>query len=145
MANQNVHLWGNVQPMQGVASAAILPGSLIEIITAAGATQGQLRHHATAAARTSILVANIAGYFGKGLSDAYAAGEGVEYFAPAPGNLFKMRLAASQTIVRGQLLESAGDGTLRAQAAAGIGLFEAEEAVTTTGAGGFIQARVVNF
>lgn len=141
--NERVQLWGDAQPIPGVASAAILPGSLVEIITAAGATQGQLRHHPTAAARTAVLIADAAYYVGKGIADAYVAGDHVGYYAGTQGHLYQMRLAASQTVVAGQELESAGDGSLRVQAAAGIPLFQAEQAVTTTATPGYVYARVL--
>ena len=66
----------------------------------------------------------------KGVDDAYAANDLVEVSAGRGGSTFWMRLNSGETIVAGDKLESAGDGTLRILAS-GTALFSALESKTT--------------
>jgi hypothetical protein len=111
------------------AKAAITPGHLVERVNTAGVWQWQ--KHSTAGGVGARTVATDQNMLNKGVDDAYAAGDLVEVSAGAGGSYFWMFIASGQTIVHGQQLESAGDGTLRALAS-GVALFQAVESKTAT-------------
>lgn len=111
------------------ASAAITPGHLVERFNNAGVIR--FRKHATAAADTARLVATEHAMANKGVDDDYAANDLVEVSALRAGSTAWMLIASGQTIVAGNRLESAGDGTLRILAA-GTALFSALENKTAT-------------
>lgn len=111
------------------ASEAITPGHLIERFNNAGVIR--VKKHATAGANTPRLVATEQSMNNKGVDDAYAAADLVEAVVGQPGAVFHMLIASGQTIVAGNKLESAGDGTLRILAS-GTALFTALENVTAT-------------
>lgn len=95
---------------EGVASEAITPGALIEF---GGAND--LQNHSAAAgnARRAFAVEYDPG---KGIDDAYAAGDQVMYAVFKDGEEAYALVAAGATaITKGAALESAGDGTLRVQ------------------------------
>lgn len=112
------------------ASEAITPGHLVERFNNAGVIR--FRKHATAAVETARLVALNHSMVNKGVDDAYAANDLVEVSAGRGGSTYWMLIASGQTIVAGDQLESAGDGTLRKQNGAGITLFSALENKTAT-------------
>ena len=109
-------------------SEAVKPGHLVELFNAAGVHR--FRKHATAGGDTARLVATDASMLNKGVDDAYAANDLVEVSAGRGGSTFWMRLNSGETIVAGNKLESAGDGTLRILAS-GTALFSALESKTT--------------
>lgn len=135
--------WGPVTRGNAIAASAILPGDLIEVITAAGADQGKVRRHATAAGRADPLFAECNWPYGGGLSDAYAAGDSVPLLAPGVGSIVVARCATGLAIPRGQTLESAGDGTLRL-VTTGLVVGAATEAEAATGdpSPGYVQVRI---
>ena len=67
----------------------------------------------------------------KDVDDAYAANDLVETSIGAPGSTFWALIASGQTIVFGNALESAGDGTLKVFSA-GIKIANALESKTAT-------------
>lgn len=90
------------------AATAILPGYLVEEILAT------VREHSTAAANAQKLIALTNTSNGGTIDDVYAVGETVRYGAFSTGQKGFLRLAASAAaIVVGDVLESAGDGTVR--------------------------------
>ena len=91
------------------AASAIVPGMLIEELAA-----GTVQEHSTAAANAQRLfaLANLAN--GETIDDAYGAAETVLYGAAHTGQkVFTLVAAAAAAIVIGDVLESAGDGTVR--------------------------------
>lgn len=126
MANDFIMRWGPCSTTNAIAAGAILPGDLIEVIAAAGATNGQVQRHATAAARAAPLFANLNSPYGGGIADAYAIGDTVIVVVPSPGALIYARCATGTAITKGTALESAGGGLLRALAA-GVAIAEAAE------------------
>ena len=130
--NEMVYRWGPCNTYNAIAAAAITPGDLIEVIATAGATNGQVQRHATAAARAAPLFANLNTPYGGGKDDAYAANDSVIVLVPSPGALIMARCATGVLITKGTVLESAGAGLLRALAA-GVPIAEAMEAENTTG------------
>lgn len=111
------------------ASEAITPGHLLVRFNNAGVVR--LKKHATAGGAAVKLVATEQSMLNKGVDDAYAANDLVEASEFGTGASAWMFIASGQTIVPGDLLESAGDGTLRALAS-GVALFSALEAKTAT-------------
>ena len=130
--NQQIFRTDSTGARHATAQAAILPGDLIEVIPTAGADLGKVRRHATAAARAAPLFADGNWQFGKGIDEAYAAGDTVPYRAPAPGEAVYARCAVGTAITTGTALESAGAGLLRAFAA-GVVIAEALESELVSG------------
>ena len=83
--NQQIFRTESTGARHATAQAAILPGDLLEVIPTAGADLGKVRRHATAAARAAPLFADGNWQFGKGIDDAYAAGDTVPYRAARAG------------------------------------------------------------
>lgn len=97
------------QEALSAAASAILPGHLIEVLSA-----GTVQEHSTAAANAAktFALANTAN--GGTIDDAYAVGETVLFGTAQSGQLVNALLAAAAVAVtKGAPLESAGDGTLR--------------------------------
>jgi len=110
------------------ATAAITPGHLVERVNTAGV--GQWQKHATAGGACNA-IATEQNMLNLGVGDAYAAGDLVEVSELAGGSYVWAFIASGQTIVFGNKLESAGDGTLRILAS-GVALFQAVESKTAT-------------
>ncbi len=106
------------------ASEAITPGHLVERFNNAGVIR--FRKHSVAGGGGARLVALNHSMGNKGVDDAYAANDLVEVSAGRGGTTYWMLIASGQNIVAGNLLESAGNGTLRILAS-GIPLFSALE------------------
>lgn len=105
-------------------SEAITPGHLIDSFNAAGVQR--YRKHNVAGGAVAKTVATEQTMLNKGVDDAYAANDLIEASILSPGATAWMFIASGQTIVHGNKLESAGDGTLRIFAA-GTVLFKALE------------------
>jgi hypothetical protein len=94
---------------EAVAAAAVTPGHLIMLNSA-----GKYAVHNVAGGRTTPLFAVENELEGKEISDAYAADD--QLFAeavPSGAEIYALVAAAAAAIAVGDLLESAGDGTLR--------------------------------
>ena len=142
--SQMVWRWGPITRSNAIAASAILPGDLLEVITAAGVDQGKVRRHSAAAGRADPLFADINWPYGGGLADAYAAGDSVPTLAPSVGSVIFARCATGAAIPEGQVLESAGDGTLRAvTTGVAVGATVETEAATGDPSPGHIQVRIV--
>lgn len=137
-----VILKGRGQRKEAAAGEAITPGHLVTINTS-----GQLIKHATALVRTAPTFAveyenlnptsaRIAG----GIDDAYASGDYCQAETLPPGSwVYALLAAAAPAIVKGDPLESAGNGTLR-KVTTGVPIARALEAVDNSGGG--TQARI---
>lgn len=99
-------LKGDGVQKEGEASAAITPGDLIEF----GGTN-DLRVHAVAGAQARKAFALENDLVGRGVDDAYAAGDTVKYLVAYPGAELWARI--SEAVTKGDFLESAGDGRLQ--------------------------------
>ena len=92
-----------------VANAAITPGHLVEVMST-----GKLRVHATQTGNVGpkrfALEDDIQG---NGVGDAYSANNKVQTKVFLPGEKVLARLADGTSYAIGDLLESAGDGTLQ--------------------------------
>jgi len=107
---KTILLKGQPQYREGIADAALTPGELVEQMTT-----GNFRKHATAAGvMPSKLFAREEEYVGGGIDVAYAASDTFPYMACQSGDqVYALVAASAVAIVIGDLLESAGDGTLR--------------------------------
>jgi len=92
---------------EAIASSAITPGDLVEF-----GGVNELQDHSTVGgtARKAFALEN--DLIGRGIDDAYAAGETVQYAVCHSGTEVNARLAAAATCTKGQALESAGNGRL---------------------------------
>ena len=124
MAKNVVHLSGEMTKDTALGEGTISPGDLLERINT-----GALQRHSTAAGKALVMVALENTPWNKGLSDDYVDGNQIVYGYPQRGAKVSLLLAASASaIVKGDYLESAGDGTVRVFGS-GVALFVAEEAV----------------
>lgn len=91
------------------ASSAILPGELVEF-----GGINELQAHGTDAgiARKAFALEN--DLIGKGIDDAYAAGETVQYAVCSSGTEIYAFLNGGENVAKGAALVSAGEGSLRA-------------------------------
>lgn len=119
------------------AGQAILPGHLVAPVAA-----GTLSKHATAAGKAQTAFAEIADFSGGSLEVAYSDGETVPYIVANAGDEIYAILEDGHTIAVGDLLESAGDGTLQATTG-NFSVAIALEAVTTSGATSRIKVEVL--
>ena len=109
------------------ASQVITPGMGVERFNAAGV----IRWRKATAATAGILVATNQSMLNKGVDDTYAINDLMEVSALHKGATAWMLIASGQTIVAGNKLEHAGDGTLRILAA-GVPVASALENKTAT-------------
>jgi len=110
------------------ASEAITPGMLVEKFNNAGVWRVK-KHSLTS--KEGNQYATEQSMLNKEVDDAYAANDLVETSIGAPGSTFWALIASGQTIVFGNALESAGDGTLKVFSA-GIKIANALESKTAT-------------
>jgi hypothetical protein len=110
------------------AAAAITPGMLVEKFNNAGVWRVK-PHSLTSKEGTQY--ATEQSMLNKGVDDDYAIGDLVETTIGAPGTGIWALIASGQTIVFGNALESAGDGTLKIYNA-GIKIATALESKTAT-------------
>lgn len=113
MASRRVALRGEVGPVvdeQETASAAITPGDLIEL------SSGQYQRHGTAAANAAAIFALERDGMGDDIDVDYASGDYVKAGYFHAGQRVNAFIASGQNVSKGDFLESAGDGTLRALA-----------------------------
>lgn len=134
-----VHLGGHVEVINDVpAGVAITPGYLIERYKA---TTMKFRPHATSAGLGAKTVALNQPYLNLGIDTAYAIGDLVDAAIASPGASFYMLIASGQNLALGDMLESAGDGTLN-KYGSGVRLFQALEDANNTAGPGAMRIRV---
>lgn len=112
---KTVILKGDPIRKEGIAHAAITPGHLLNFYT-----DGTLQAHATAGGNAAPRFAVEEDFVGDDITTAYAAGDQVQYIVARPGDEVYAILTTSQTIKKGDALESAGDGTLRKHTAQAV-------------------------
>jgi hypothetical protein len=91
-----------------VASAAIIPGMLVELMST-----GEIRAHATAGGSAMAMFALEDELQGKSIDDAYAHEDPVQVWIPGPGDQVNALLDDGETVTIGAFLESAGNGFLQ--------------------------------
>lgn len=117
-APKQIQLRGDFTREEGVASATIKPGYLVEVHSSSGR---KLRPHATAkgfAERAFAVEDPLQGKTAtdvqsRSIDDDYASTETVPYHIQEPGNLVYAWLKDGENVAIGDKLESAGDGTLQ--------------------------------
>jgi hypothetical protein len=110
------------------AAVAIRPGMLVEKFNNAGVWR--LKPH-TLTSKEGTQYATEQSMLNLGVDDVYAINDLVETSIGAPGSTFWALIASGQTIVFGNALESAGDGTLKVYSS-GIKIATALESKTAT-------------
>jgi hypothetical protein len=90
------------------AAAELFPGNLLEITSA-----GKVQKHSGAGKTGQCLFAIEDALQGKGIADAYAAGDRVRVWVASPGEIVYARLADEEVVVIGDFVESNGSGQLR--------------------------------
>ncbi len=127
-----------------LAGGTVTPGHLVK-----KNSSDAIVVHSTAAGHVKPLQVAIEDELqGKDISDNYSSGDLIQTEILLPGDKFYGILTTSQTIVIGDLLESAGNGTLRKMELAStddpqLPIARAEEAKTTTGSVARIICRAV--
>lgn len=143
--------YNNVQ-FEAIANEAITPGSLVEVMST-----GKIKNHATAQGNAIPYFVIEDAIMGKTINDNVAKDDLARVMVAGRGDEVYAILATSQTIVVGDLLASAGDGTLEeftaikcdSDASAGAvttplqAVAVALEAVTTTSATKRIKVRII--
>lgn len=143
--------FNNVQ-FEAIANEAITPGSLVEVMST-----GKIKNHATAQGNAIPYFVIEDAIMGKTINDNVAKDDLARVMVAGRGDEVYAILAASQTIVVGDLLASAGSGALRKFTAikcdsdASVGAVTtplqavavALEAVTTTSATKRIKVRII--
>lgn len=143
--------YNNVQ-FEAIADEAITPGSLVVVMST-----GKIKNHATAQGNAIPYFVIEDAIMGKTINDNVAKGDLARVMVAGRGDEVYAILATSQTIVVGNLLASAGDGTLEkftaikcdSNASAGAvttplqAVAMALEAVTTTSATKRIKVRII--
>jgi hypothetical protein len=94
--------------IERAAAAAITPGMTLEL-TSANAVQ----KHATASGKFAFLIALEDELQGKGINDAYVAGDRVQVWVAGRGDVANLLLDDEQTIVIGDYLELGSAGRVR--------------------------------
>lgn len=90
------------------AAAAITPGHLVEMTSA-----GKVQVHANAGQNMIPMFALEDELQGNGIDDAYSSDDPVQVWIPGRGDQVYAVLADGEDVAKGDLLESAGDGTLQ--------------------------------
>lgn len=117
--------YNNVQ-FEAIAHEAITPGSLVEVIST-----GKVKKHATAQGNAIPYFVIEDAIMGKTIDDNVAQGDLARVMVAGRGDEVNAILNTSQTIVVGDLLASAGDGTLEEFTAIKCDSDASEGAVTT--------------
>ena len=94
---------------EGDAAEALKPGMLVNF----NGAPGKLIKHATAGGRAALRVVVERSYIGEDTEATIAIGERVEYVVPRAGDEVFVRLTGASGLNPGDLLASAGDGTLK--------------------------------
>lgn len=137
----------------GQADGTVTPGHLCEFsgVDTAGADDTKtLTTHGTDDEQANPVFALEYGKTGKGIDEDYASGSSLEYRVGHTGDEFyafvaagsDLATAANATLTPGDLLVSAGDGSLRTGGTSGNAVAVALESVDNSGAAAGEQARV---
>lgn len=109
MANK-ILLRGDPTVKEYKANGAITPGHLLEIDS-----NLEAKVHATDGGDVApVMFADVQDYLGKAITDAYADDDRVRALVCRPGDeIYALVAAGAAAITKGDLLQSAGDGTLK--------------------------------
>lgn len=132
-----ISLKGHFIRKEAIASAAITPGDLIEF---GGSKDVQVHSTIGGAGRKAIALEN--DLVGKGVDDAYAINEVVQYAVFVPGSEAYVRLDGAETCTKGQALESAGNGRFQVASTPIEGSTMAYALETQASAGGRVRVEI---
>ena len=108
MAPKTIVVKGTGIRQEALANAGITPGHLVELMST-----GKVKVHATAGGNVVKTFAVEDDMQGRPIATAYTTGELVQYNHMQPGDFVYGWLKDGQTIVIGDVLESAGDGSVQ--------------------------------
>ena len=143
---KRIHLIGMGRLEEDKASEVISPGHLIELHVSSGR---KVRKHTTEGDYAELAFALEDALQGKAIADNYASADRVTYVLAKRGDVIQAWLKDAEVVVVGDLLISAGDGTLiklgseATAATVNQVLAVAEEAVSPSGAAARIDVRVL--
>jgi len=127
-APNTIHLGGEVTIVADIpAIETITPGMLVEVHDNAGAIAYGVHDSADTPATRAVALEQI--MQNKLISDTYAAGDLMRVGVMHPGSQFLAIIPSGQTITQGAVLQSNGDGKLKA-VGSGFGAYVAVESVT---------------
>lgn len=106
---QNIVLKGDPLRKEALSSAVVTPGDLIEFDGS-----GAVQRHANAGQNAAPRFAVEEDFMGDEITDNYASGDRVQFVVARNGDEIYALLASGQNVTQGALLESAGNGALRA-------------------------------
>lgn len=120
------------------AGAAITPGMLVERYSVSNELKWRANASATELAAHSVALDKPDEVNNTGIDDAYAANENVEVAYVWPGAVFYGKVVSGQTVADGALLQSNGNGWLKAATAttqaAGLGWMQSLDNLGTIAA-----------
>jgi hypothetical protein len=132
MSTENtIHLVGDYRLDEALAAAEVKPGHLVEETSAAINT---VQKHSTALGAAVLLFAIEDAWQGNTKTDAYAAGARVMMSVEVSGNEVQGYIQAGESVTKGDLLESAGDGTFQ-KLTTGVALAAVRETLDLSGSG----------
>ena len=108
MASNRIHAKGPFQKEEYVSTEALTPGHLVELLPA-----GTIQKHSTAWGRNERMVVEEDALQGKTDTQALTSGEVTPVILPNLGSQARFLLKDGETVVIGDWLGSAGDGTLQ--------------------------------
>lgn len=114
MAN-TIILKGDPIRKEAVADEALTPGFLVRFDS-----DGELEKHGTSGGNAQPMFVVEEDFVGDDIADDYAIGDQVQYVVARPGDEIYAWATTSQTIKKGDPLESAGDGTLKKHTAQAV-------------------------
>lgn len=109
-APNTIRLTGQFRYEEYLTESAITPGHLVELFNSSGT--GKVKKHATEGGHTERAFAVEDALQGNTIDDAYASGDLVGVALADPGAEVYAYLKAGESVVPGDELISAGDGTL---------------------------------
>lgn len=134
---KTVELYGEGQQHEAKALGDITPGMLVE--RAAGGVQA----HSTAGGPANPHFANEFGFTGGEIGDDYATDDQVVFTTYVPGSgVYAIVAAGAAAITEGDLLASAGDGTLAAAGNSEVAVAQALEDVDNSGGSSAVRIQV---
>ena len=111
------------------AAAEVKPGHLLTLTS-----EGKVQPHATAGGYAERAFAVERSEMGQTIDDAYAQGDQVKFVLAMPGDVVWAFLKNGQTVSVGDLVTSAGDGTLKVKGDTDIPVGVVLEALDLSGA-----------
>ncbi len=115
MAPKTIILKGDPIRKEAVADEVLTPGMLVNFDS-----DQELQKHPTAGGNAQPMFVVEEEFIGDGIDTTYAIGDQVQYVVARPGDEIYAWATTSQTIEKGDPLESAGDGTLQKHTAPSV-------------------------